>query len=899
MEEEYKGLKENEIYIMREKYGENKLAGVKKRSFFKMLLGNLNDPIIRVLAVALIINILFTIPHVNIIESLGILLSILIATLVSTISEFSSENAFEKLRGSSENQRTLVKRDGHVCEIDQSELVVGDAVILEAGGGVYADCYITKGEIAVNEASLTGESAEVYKLALEATERSKLISGIKNCDITGYSKGSMALKGSLVTSGYAEAIVTSVGESTYLGKEAKKLSFDPRPSPLKKRLSQLARLISIIGYIAAGVVALAYLFNAFIIDSRFVTSEIILKLTDFRFVITKLLSALTLAISITVVAVPEGLPMMITVVLSSNMKRMARDNVLVRKMVGIETSGNINLLFTDKTGTITEGHLRLKEYISADGKAYTQKSIENKSHLEKYITLCAFYCTNATVNRGTAVGGDAMERAMLSSYKGKKPHATVKEKIPFDSVKKYSAVSMRCDGNELTIFKGAPEKILSSASTYLNESGEIKPLTKEILANIRKRQNELSMNSYRVIAIGLKIQNSDTSLEKITFLCLVVFKDKIRKEVKGAVRDIKDAGVQVVMITGDSRETAEAIAKECGIISPYSKDKVLEAETLHNMTDSEVKAILPKLSVVSRALPSDKHRLVTLSQECGYVVGMTGDGINDASSLKTADVGFAMGSGTEVAKEAGDIVIKDNNLSSIVKAILYGRTIFESIRKFVIFQLIMNFSAVGISIIGPFIGVPTPVTITQMLWVNIIMDTLGALAFACEPPIMEYMKRPPKKISEKILTKGIIYHIALTSAFILALCIWFLKSDTCGMILSNGTEKYLLSAFFAMFIFTGVFVCFTVRTSSINILKNITKNPMFVLIMVLILVVQIFFVYFGGEVLRTVALSPRDLFSIMQISFGVVAFDILRKACGQIFKTKKAKKIPINLKGKM
>ena len=898
MIEDYKGLNEDEIEKMRQRYGENKLSRVKKRGFFKMLLGNLNDPIIKVLGIALVINIILTIPHVNIVESIGIFASILIATLVSTISEYSSENAFEKLKGASENQLALVKRGEDVYEIDQSEIVVGDVVILEAGGSVFADCYLIKGEISLNEASLTGESSEVYKTPLDKTELDVILDEIKRGKIGEHQKSAESLKGSLVVSGYGEAIVTSVGENTYLGKEARKLSSDPRPSPLKKRLSHLAKVISIIGYIAAGVVALAYIFNAFIIEARFVPTEIISRLFDLRFVTSKLLSALILAVSITVVAVPEGLPMMITVVLSSNMKKMAKDNVLVRKMVGIETSGNINLLFTDKTGTITEGVLRLKEYVSGEMKKYTPKSIKSSEFLNKYMTLCAYFCTNASINQKKVVGGDATEQALLSSLIGEKPRGEVIEKIPFDSMKKYSAVTIKSGGESITIFKGAPEKILAASSFYLSENGEIKTLSGERLAEIRKIQTELSNESYRVIAIGVKTGKLDTSLDKITFLSLVVFKDKIRKEVKKAISEIKEAGVQVVMITGDSRETAMAIAKESGIISAYStKNFILEAERLHKMTDSEVKAILPSLAVVSRALPNDKHRLVTLSQECGYVVGMTGDGINDASSLKTADVGFAMGSGTEVAKEAGDIVIKDNNLASIVKAILYGRTIFESIRKFVIFQLIMNFSAVGISILGPFIGVPTPVTITQMLWVNIIMDTLGALAFASEPPTYEYMKHPPKKTSEKIITKKIISNIALTSVFILILCVWFLKSDTCGHILSNGTEKYLLSAFFAMFIFTGVCVCFTVRTNSINILKNILGSPTFVLIMGLVLVVQIFFIYFGGEILRTVPLAPRDLFLIMQISLSVVAFDILRKSFCRLFKARKNK--AINLKGKI
>ena len=904
MREEFSGLENEEIELSRKRHGENKLEKIKKRSFFGMLLCNLNDPIIKVLIVALFINIIFSIPHVNIIESIGIATSILISSLVSTFSEYSSENAFEKLKEKSENGKAIVKRAGDVCEIDISSIVVGDILILEAGGGVFADATLLSGNISVNESALTGESCEVEKSPLEAHQRdihiTNVLSSIREeTEIAKQNPKSTILKGSLVTNGYGEAIVTSVGEHTYIGKEAKKLSATTRPSPLKNRLSQLAKLISIIGYIAAGIVAIAYLFNVFVIDSHFVLGDILAKISDFRFVFSKLLSALTLAISITVVAVPEGLPMMITVVLSSNMKKMARDNVLVRKLVGIETSGNINLLFTDKTGTLTEGNLRLKEYVGADGSLYTSTSLKNLPRIKKYLDLCANYCTNATLRQGKIIGGDTTERALLHSSGTSLKGATVLEKIPFDSTKKYSAVHLKYEGKELVIFKGAPEKLISASNSYIDKYGNISKLTSDVQRNISLKQAELSKKSYRVIAIGIK-NNSNTALDGITFVALACLKDKIRKEVPRAIREVKEAGVQVVMITGDSRLTAEAIATECGIISPYSRGSVvLEAEMLHKMTDSEVKEIIPSLAVVSRALPSDKSRLVTLSQELGYVTGMTGDGINDASSLKIADVGFAMGSGTEVAKEAGDIVIKDNNFASIVKAVLYGRTIFESIRKFVIFQLIMNFSAVGISLIGPFIGVDTPVTITQMLWVNIIMDTLGALAFACEPPLKEYMKRPPKSIGEKILTKRIIKHIALVSSYILILCVWFLKSDTCAMILSNGTEKYLLSAFFAMFIFTGVFVCFTVRTERVNILANLSKNKYFAIIMIGILIMQVFFVYFGGEVLRTVPLKISDLFSVLIISFTVVIFDLLRKGIKKLFKKKSHKKLSINLKGKI
>ena len=873
--QEFKALTDEEVLSSRARHGENKLTEYKKKGFLRSFFSNLGDPIIKVLIVALFINIVVSFPRINWIESIGIATSIMIATLVSTISEYSSENAFEKLRQRDREAMVAVKRAKGEHKIPESDVVVGDIVILESGMAVPADIELYSGEISVDESSLTGESEEVTR------------SGEKGKNIV--------LKGSLITGGYAEGIVTAVGEKTYYGRVANELGRETRPSPLKTRLTSLAKSISRLGYLLAVITAFAYLFNVFFIDTRFVMSETLALLSDFRFVFSKLIGALTLAISITVVAVPEGLPMMITVVLSSNMKKMAKDNVLVRKMVGIETSGNINLLFTDKTGTLTEGKLKVKGFVLPNGEKLGKSEIRKNEKLKESLTLCAYFCTNARRNGDEIIGNDAQETSLLDYFSFYHPRATVLEKIPFDSSKKYSAATVKYNGRIFTLVKGAPERLIESASSYFGENGEELPINEEIRKKLRQTLKELTNESYRVLAFGIKEGKSDTPLDKITILCLGMFKDKVRREVPNAVRSVQEAGVGVVMITGDSIGTATAVAKECGIISERcGRNLVLNASELHKMSDKELERVFPYLAVVARALPTDKTRLVEISQKAKYIVGMTGDGVNDAPSLKGADVGFAMGSGTDVAKEAGDIVIKDNNFASIVKAILYGRTIFNSIRKFVQFQLIMNLSAVGISLIGPFIGIDTPVTITQMLWINIIMDTLGALAFANEPPLWKYMKEKPKNPDEKILNKSGIKTIIATSLYMLVLSVWFLKSDTLSMILSNGEEKYLLSAFFCMFIFAGIFVCFLSRSSSINILYGIRKNRSFVFIMLLVAILQVSFIYFGGEALRCVPLSKGDLISVIVISFSVVIFDFLRKLSIKVFKKKKMKNSILN-----
>ncbi|MBO5212114.1 MAG: calcium-translocating P-type ATPase, PMCA-type [Clostridia bacterium] len=866
-----RGLNEKEVELSRKKHGANTLESYKRKNFFKVFLSNLSDPIIKVLIIALFINIVFMFPNVNWFETGGIAASIFIATLVSTLSEFTSDNAFEKLREQGSGAKCRVIRNEGILEIAPEEIVCDDIIVINAGEKIPADSILLEGEVKLDESVLTGESKEITKNASD--EKSKKL-----------------LRGALVLSGTAYARVNAVGKNTYYGKIAQTLTEDTRPSPLKHRLGALAKSISILGYVAAALIALAYLFNAFCIDSKMDSALISQKLHDPKFVFSELLNALTLAVSVIVVAVPEGLPMMITVVLSSNMKKMMSQGVVVRKMVGIETSGNINLLFTDKTGTLTEGKLKVKQIISPNGEKYSNiNSIKNEKY-KKYLTLCAKFCNDSVYNGKRAIGSNSTDRAICEFVKNSECEATVAQRIPFDSSKKYSCATVLYEKEKYTLIKGAPEKILEASNSYINENGCVCQMERH--EGYLKLLKELASLSYRVVALGIKEQKHDTSLAGITLLGFVAIRDKIRKEVPKAIKEVSEAGVGVIMITGDNRDTAEAIAKECGIISAYSKRKnIITADAISKMSDEEIETLLPTLAVIARALPSDKTRIVKLAQRSGYVVGMTGDGINDAASLKMADVGFSMGSGTDVAKEASDIVISDNNFASIVRAILYGRTVFDSIRKFIVFQLTMNLAAVGISLIGPFIGIEKPVTVTQMLWVNIIMDTLGALAFASEPNDKSYMKQKPLPRDEKIISSDMMQKIILNGVFVLTLCIWFLKSDTVSMILLRGDEKYLLSAFFAMFIFTGVFVCFTSRTPRLNIMANISKNRSFIIIMLLISVLQMVFIYFGGDTFRATPLYFEDLLKIIAISFAIVIFDFIRKLLSKFSKIKNTSKI--------
>ena len=393
---------------------------------------------------------------------------------------------------------------------------------------------------------------------------------------------------------------------------------------------------------------------------------------------------------------------------------------------------------------------------------------------------------------------------------------------------------------------------------------------------------KLTDGSYRVVCLalgeGASFEMAKTASElsrSLTFITFAAIRDPLRRDIKRSVSDCKRAGIHVVMVTGDNTATAKAIAREAGILDE-EHTRILEADELHRMDDKELIAVLSELCIVSRALPSDKIRLVRLSQEAGLTVGMTGDGINDAPALKASDVGFAMGSGTDIAKDAGDIVICDDSFPSITRAVLYGRTIFRSIRKFIVFQLLMNLSAMGISLIGPFIGIDSPVTVIQMLWVNIIMDTLGGLAFAGEPALRSYMMSSCPPRDEKLISGEMLSQILITGAYTLVLGIFFLKSPNIRSIF-GGSDTYFLTAFFAMFIFCGIFNSFNARSERMNIFHCIAGNKPFIFIMLLVCIIQLLIIYFGGEVFRCVPLSGSHLLYCALIALTVIPADMLRK----------------------
>ncbi|MBQ9467865.1 MAG: calcium-translocating P-type ATPase, PMCA-type [Clostridia bacterium] len=848
----FSGLSSKEVVRSREVHGANVYERAKRRSFFRRILDNLKDPIIRILLFAMAVNLIFTFRNINWAENVGMVIAIVVSTVVSALSERGSERAFEKLREQERRQKAEVIRDGRTVEIGAEELVVGDHIFLFSGQRVPADCRLLEGTLKVDESTLSGESKPVRKRA-----QSKNV------------KETLLYAGSMIAEGEGQATVTTVGDKSLYGQIAKEIQRESEESPLKKRLSKLASTISKIGYAAAAVVALAYLFNVFVIDSGYNRLEILVRLSNLRFVAMHLIKAVTIAMTVIVVAVPEGLPMMISVVLSANMKKMMRDRVLVRKPVGIETAGCINILFTDKTGTLTVGKPVCEEMIFCDGSAWDGKTaIEGE--LKDLIDLSIHTNSSVLETESGAVGGNGTDSALYGFIK-KRASAGIIRKIPFDSTRKYSSATVNYKDRTITLIKGAPEKIVDRCVAGINKDGRKTPLEKNGIDRIIKK---LSGEGKRLVALAVSEgEGRDEIPSQMVLLAIAVLNDALRPDAKKAVKSLKNAGIHTVMITGDARETAESIARESGITG--EKGIVISGNELSEKTDLWVKEHLYELAVIYRALPNDKNRLVRLSREKGLIAGMTGDGVNDAPALKNADVGFAMGSGSDIAKEASDIIILDNDLKSIVNAVLYGRTIFKSIRKFITFQLIMNICAVGVTFFGQLMGVENPVTVIQMLWINMIMDTLGGLAFAGEYPMKQYLRERPIGRDEPILKKRTLTKVFIMGVYGTALCTWFLKSARVRTVLNYENEpEILLTAFFALFIFTGIAISFTARSERMNLLSGLTQNRSFAAIMSFITVVQLIMLYFGGKTFRCVGMNIRTLATVAVLALTVLPVDI-------------------------
>ena len=873
----YPGLSDNAVSESRKFYGANVVTAQEAEGFFDKLRTNLKDPIIVILIVALAVTVfLAAMGFAPWYEGLGIAFAVVMATLIATWSEYSNENEFQRLLEEASKVKVKVFRNSTMVEILIDDLVVNDLVLLQPGDTVPADGYLLTGEIELNESALTGESETVKKTGGADEKHSE-----------AEEKYEMS-RAALVVDGEAVMKVLEVGDKTKYGVTLKELtSAESRPSPLQEKLATLGRQISRFGYVGALFIAFSFMFNHIFLEGG--GWEIYFSKPTPE-IIYHIVTAIILAIIIIVVAVPEGLPMMIAVVLSMNMRKLLKAKVLVRKLLGIETSGSLTILFTDKTGTLTQGKLTVSELLLGNAEHF-QSYKDIPENLRETVSFALRNNTPALIDTGDPenlkiVGANPTGQALLrflGEDLAKQDDVKVKINIPFNSTYKFSATQVEGSQN-LTMVKGAAEIVLDGCTHYLDVNGKKVELDSE---KIKKEMLGLSKRAMRLI--GLAVSNQNLGEENVlpsdlTLVGIFGLRDEMRKESKTAVETVRRAGIQVVMITGDAKDTAQAIASEVGILEK-EKELVLTSKELGEISDEELIKILPDLRVVARALPADKNRLVKLAKSMNWVVGMTGDGVNDAPAVKNADVGFSMGDGTDMTKESSDIVILDNNFISLTNAVRYGRTLLKSIRKFLIFQLTVNVAAILVAFLGPFFGIDLPLTMTQLLWVNIVMDTLAAFAFSGEAALKRYMNEKPIPKDESLISGDMWSAILIDGIFMASISIYFLTSDfvaglfVCDEVRCPDPELnlVLLTGFFGFFVFMNNFNKFNARTEGLNLFEHITENRNFLVVVILIFFLQTTFTYFGGEVLRTVGLTLEEWFYVLAFAITIIPLDLTRK----------------------
>lgn len=856
-----KGLSASEAEQSRKLYGTNALTEIPPDPLWKKILEGFKDPMIMILMVALVVQVVLCfMGQAEWFEPAGILVAILVANGVASISEHKQEGKASALK-KEENAKEMAKviRDGELIEIHVDDVVVGDIVYLQAGDKIPADGEVIEGTLKVDQAALNGETEEAEKIPCPEDQ----VYNTKDLLNKYY-----IYRGTVICGGEGYMQVKVVGDKTLFGELALEVQEDTRETPLQVKLHKLAQQISKFGYIGAIAIVLGVLLKTIISGAMPGTVYDWIRL---------LMDAITVAVTIIVCAVPEGLPMLTSILLSFQSLKMAKDNVLVRKINGLETAGSLNILFSDKTGTITSGKLSVVEMASGEVKTFQTLSDVSKVYSEAIITGVGVNNSASAAHDGTVIGGNSTDRALMTYLVEEKAAQNINKDAvckfnAFDSAKKYSSVVVESNGKKMTFVKGAPEKILERCTTYLDTEGNVSKFTdrKAMTAYIDTQ----AARSMRMLAVALADGDSDAG--ELTLVCVISIRDNVRKEAADAIKEVQAAGVQVVMVTGDRKETAVAIAKEAGLLTA-SEHVALTSAEMAQKSDDELKEILPNLRVVARALPTDKSRLVRVAQEMDYVVGMTGDGVNDSPALKKADVGFAMGSGTEVAKDAGDITILDDNFASIEKAILYGRTMFKSIRKFLIFQLTVNVAAVLTCFIGPLLGEKVVLTVIQLLLVNLAMDTLAAIAFGSEPALKEYMKDKPVPRSESIVTKNMLIRVGVSGLYITAACLAILFLSAVRNMFGDVDVTYLKSALFATFMMAITFNGFNARTDHINPFEHIGRNKNFLYVMGSILLMQFVFVTFGGEVLSVEALNLRSWILCAVIAFLVIPINMALK----------------------
>ncbi len=821
------GLSWQEADESRRIYGKNLLTPPRHASLWKLYLDKYRDPIIQILLVAAAISLVLAFIKNDFIEVIGIFIAIFLATTIAFYFERDASRKFDILAAMSEEQSVKVRREGKVTEIPQKEVVVGDIVLTETGDEAPADGLLLESlNLQIDESSLTGESITDKFATAEPTTKE-----------TTYPTN-MVLRSTMVINGRGVLRVTAVGDRTEIGKvAAKSTEATHTKTPLNTQLGKLASLISKIG---SGVAVAAFVI--FLIHD-ILTNATLWHGDDYMLMAEEVLGYFMMAVTLIVMAVPEGLPMAVTLALALNMRRMLKSNNLVRKLHVCETMGAVTVICTDKTGTLTQNKMRVAEVIEY-----------GDSHL---LALAIAVNSTAELDGDNGVGNPT-EAALLLwlrqqgfDYKMLRHEHPILRQEPFSTERKYMSTTVMLDDKEVTFVKGAPEIVLAASSM----AGEDKKQVVRLLEAFQKA-------AMRTLAFSM-----DGKLQAIAAI-----NDPVREGVPEAVKNCQDAGIEIKIVTGDTAATAAEIGRQVGIVNPEtdSGKAYITGLEWENLSDEEALDRSPYIKVMSRARPTDKQRLVEMLQKRGEVVAVTGDGTNDAPALHYAHVGLSLGSGTGIAKNASDMTLLDDSFASIANAVMWGRSLYKNIQRFLFFQLVVNLAALLIVLGGSVIGTELPLTVTQMLWVNLIMDTFAAMALASLPPSREVMKEKPRKQNDFIITRSMTRAIILVGLGFFSVLLFFLL--WCERNGSDGVDTHELTLFFTTFVMLQFWNLLNAKTlgSRHSVFHNLQGDRGMLFVMMLILAGQWLIVTFGGKMFRTVPLSLGEWLTIIAATSAVM-----------------------------
>ena len=863
----FNGLKSSEVGVSRTTYGSNKLPEPELKKWYHFAKEALTEPITMILIIiALFQLVLGAMGVMALSEPVMIIVVLAIVTEIAVKTGLGIQKSAAELRAKTAVRYCDVVRDGSVQTINKDDLVVGDLVLLRTGQEIFADGFIVEGEISVNNAAINGETKECRKIP------SANYKHVKTTSTAAYTDQCSLFAGTVIMSGEGKMIVTDVGVNTVNGDTLVKMqTLEPPKTALDIALDHLCDFISKWGTIAA-VLAFVIMTITGILNagslSQYFSGNILEN-------IQKVAQNISNALTIIVAAVPEGLPLIVKLVTKQNVSTMEKFNILAKNTGKIPELAYVNLICTDKTGTLTTGEMTSTVMINGN----CQDIFNKESPLNELIDLNICMNNSAVFDsNGNITGGNSIDRAvldMLSPEDAQKIQnkAIMKKRVPFSSENKFSAVTLNNGANDFTVYKGAPEKLIEKCKFYLDNDGIVTELTGEKRKALKSHIKGLTEKAMRCIALTISDKTDDGLPDEMNLLGIIGVVDPVRNEVPEAVKIAHKAGIQVIEITGDCMETAKAVAMEAGIYKPG--DLAVTNDEFEAMSDVKVKEIIPQLRVISRCSPNTKLRLVTLAQEIGMSVAMTGDGVNDAPALKKADVGFGMQDGSDVAKEAADIVLTDNNFASVVKAVELGRTFMHNIMMFLEFQLPINISLLILSMVFPIIsGGSALLAAVQILIVNIIMDSLNSLSFGGEPPKEEYMNEEPIMKGSGLFIRGAKGRIALSSIVFIAL----FGVITFGPVGNMFTTKLsAMTARFALLCLMAVFNGFTIRTDSMNLFKGIKNNKLFVYIALGIFAMAVVLCNFVGNLVQTTPMDVKQWIVVLVTAFMVVPVDWIRK----------------------